>query len=114
MESNARHPHYVVTLTIAGSDPTAGAGIQADIKTMTALGCYAASAITAVTVQDTVNVQAIHAVPAEVVAAQVRAARTPVMAMIRAFRCTEMTFFQNSISNDICRFDIPYHSLPAL
>ena len=73
MESNARHPHYVVTLTIAGSDPTAGAGIQADIKTMAALGCYAASAITAVTVQDTVNVQAIHAVPAEVVAAQVRA-----------------------------------------
>ncbi|MGN0221519.1 MAG: thiamine phosphate synthase [Prevotella sp.] len=73
MESNAKQSHYVVTLTIAGSDPVAGAGIQADIKTMSALGCYAASAITAVTVQDTVNVHAVHPVPPDIVTAQIRA-----------------------------------------
>ena len=73
MESNAKQSRYVVTLTIAGSDPVAGAGIQADIKTMSALGCYAATAITAVTVQDTVNVHAVHPVPPDIVAAQIRA-----------------------------------------
>ena len=73
MESNAKQSRYVVTLTIAGSDPVAGAGIQADIKTMSALGYYAATAITAVTVQDTVNVHAVHPVPPDIVAAQIRA-----------------------------------------
>ena len=60
-------------LAIGGSDSGGGAGIQADIKTITALGGYAASAITAVTVQDTLGVHAIHAMPANLVAAQIRA-----------------------------------------
>ena len=64
---------YCTTLTIAGSDPSGGAGIQADIKTMSALGCYAASAITAITVQNTIGVTAVHAVPPEIVAGQIRA-----------------------------------------
>ena len=55
--------NYITTLTIAGSDSCGGAGIQADIKTMSALGCYAASVITAVTVQNTMGVSAVHAVP---------------------------------------------------
>ena len=59
-------------LAIAGSDSGGGAGVQADIKTITALGGYAMSAITAVTVQDTLGVSAIHAVPPEVIAAQIR------------------------------------------
>ena len=50
-----RHP---VILSIAGSDCSGGAGIQADIKTISALGGYAASAITAVTVQNTLGVRA--------------------------------------------------------
>ena len=58
-------------LVVAGSDSGGGAGIQADIKTATALGVYAATAITAVTVQDTLRVHAIHAVPASVVRAQI-------------------------------------------
>lgn len=58
-------------LTIAGSDCSGGAGIQADIKTISALGCYAASAITAITVQNTCGVKNIMPLPAHVIKAQV-------------------------------------------
>lgn len=59
-------------LIIAGSDSGGGAGIQADIKAVTALGGYAATAITALTAQDTVTVHAIHEVPADFIALQLR------------------------------------------
>jgi len=59
-------------LTIAGSDSGGGAGIQADLKTFAALGCYGMSAITALTAQNTVGVQAIHAVPAAFLKAQIQ------------------------------------------
>jgi hydroxymethylpyrimidine/phosphomethylpyrimidine kinase len=59
-------------LIVAGSDSGGGAGIQADIKTVTALGGYAATAITALTAQDTITVHAVHDVPAEFVAQQMR------------------------------------------
>ena len=65
--------HLGRVLTIAGSDSGGGAGVQADIKTVTALGGYAASAITAVTVQNTLGVTGVHPVPLEVIEAQVRA-----------------------------------------
>jgi hydroxymethylpyrimidine/phosphomethylpyrimidine kinase len=60
-------------LTIAGSDSGGGAGIQADLKTFAALGVYGASAVTAITAQNTTGVRLIHEVPADVVAAQVDA-----------------------------------------
>ena len=60
-------------LIIAGSDPSGGAGVQADIKTVTALGGYAATAITALTVQNTTGVSAVHAVPPATIAAQIAA-----------------------------------------
>jgi len=60
-------------LTVAGSDSGGGAGIQADIKTVTLLGGYAASVVTALTAQNTLGVSAIHGVPAEFVAAQLDA-----------------------------------------
>ena len=60
-------------LTITGSDPTAGSGIQADIKTITALGGYAVSAITSVTVQTTLGIQQFYDLPAHVVAGQMEA-----------------------------------------
>ncbi len=63
---------YITALTIAGSDCSGGAGIQADIKTFSALGCYAASVITAVTVQNTCGVTAVHPIPADIVEAQIR------------------------------------------
>lgn len=62
-----------VALTIAGSDSSGGAGIQADLKTFAALGVYGASAITALTAQNTRAVTAIHAVPADFVRAQIDA-----------------------------------------
>lgn len=60
-------------LIIAGSDSSGGAGIQADVKTVTCLGGYAMTAVTAVTVQNTLGVSAVHAIPPEIVTAQIRA-----------------------------------------
>jgi len=60
-------------LIIAGSDPSGGAGIQADIKTVTALGGYAATAITALTIQNTLGVTDVMPVPADFIAGQMQA-----------------------------------------
>jgi len=62
-----------VALTIAGSDSSGGAGIQADLKTFAALGVYGASVITALTAQNTQGVSGIHLVPPEFVTAQIDA-----------------------------------------
>ncbi len=62
-----------VALTIAGSDSSGGAGIQADLKTFAALGVYGASAITALTAQNTQGVAGIHPVPPEFVVEQIDA-----------------------------------------
>jgi hydroxymethylpyrimidine/phosphomethylpyrimidine kinase len=64
---------YNRVLTIAGSDSGGGAGIQADIKTISSMGCYAASAITAVTVQNTLGVLAVHPVPLDILEGQIDA-----------------------------------------
>lgn len=65
-----------IALTIAGSDSGGGAGIQADLKAMSALGVYGASIITAVTAQNTRAVTAVHGIPPEVIAAQIEAVLT--------------------------------------
>ena len=62
-----------VALTIAGSDSGGGAGIQADLKTFHAYGVFGTSAITAVTVQNTLGVKGYHAIPPDIVRAQIRA-----------------------------------------
>ena len=69
---------YHSVLTIAGSDCSGGAGIQADIKAISALGGYAASAITAITVQNTCGVTGIHPVPASYVKARIEAVMTDI------------------------------------
>ena len=80
----AQHPHSnqcvdsmdnppPVALTIAGSDSGGGAGIQADLKTFHAFGVFGCSALTAVTAQNTLEVAAVHAIPEEMVRAQIRA-----------------------------------------
>jgi hydroxymethylpyrimidine/phosphomethylpyrimidine kinase len=62
-----------VALTIAGSDSGAGAGIQADLKAMAALGVFATTAVTAITAQNTMTVAAVHQVPAAMVDQQIAA-----------------------------------------
>ncbi|WP_029695883.1 bifunctional hydroxymethylpyrimidine kinase/phosphomethylpyrimidine kinase [Comamonas badia] len=64
---------YVRVLSIAGSDSGGGAGIQADLKTFSALGCYGMTAVTAITAQNTRGVRAIHGVPPEILRAQIDA-----------------------------------------
>ena len=68
VKQNLRRPP--VALTIAGSDPSGGAGIQADLKTFSALGAYGTSVITALTAQNTQGVTGIHLVPADFVTQQ--------------------------------------------
>ena len=62
-----------VAMTIAGSDSSAGAGVQADLKTFAALGVFGTSAFSALTAQNTLGVRGVHAVPAEFLVAQVEA-----------------------------------------
>jgi len=62
-----------IAATIAGSDSSGGAGIQADLKTFAALGVYGASVVTALTAQNTCGVEGVHDVPAQFVAAQIDA-----------------------------------------
>jgi hydroxymethylpyrimidine/phosphomethylpyrimidine kinase len=64
---------YPRVLSIAGSDSGGGAGIQADLKTIAALGCYGMTAITALTAQNTTGVRSIHAVPLDMLAEQIDA-----------------------------------------
>ncbi|MDE6165469.1 MAG: bifunctional hydroxymethylpyrimidine kinase/phosphomethylpyrimidine kinase, partial [Muribaculaceae bacterium] len=91
---------YRRCLTIAGSDPSGGAGIQADLKTFSALGCYGMSAIVAVVDENTVGVTGVHPVPVGFVEGQIRSCLDDIGAdavkigmlhsaeLIEAVRCT--------------------------
>jgi len=78
MTAETQSQPYFKVLSIAGSDSGGGAGIQADLKTMSALGCYGMSVITALTAQNTVGVTGIHPVPPEFVAEQMDAVLTDI------------------------------------
>ena len=71
--SASRPARYARVLSIAGSDSGGGAGIQADLKTFSALGCYGMTAITAITAQNTQGVRAIHGIPPDMLRAQIDA-----------------------------------------
>ena len=70
--------HTPIAMTIAGSDSGGGAGIQADLKTFAAFEVYGASALTAVTAQNTLGVTAIHELPVDVIRAQIDAIATDI------------------------------------
>lgn len=82
---------YYPVLTIAGSDSSGGAGIQADIKTMSAIGCYAMSAITSLTAQNTTGVFMIEAVSPAMIEAQIDAVFSdiPPLAVKTGMLCDE-------------------------
>ncbi|MDE6120711.1 MAG: bifunctional hydroxymethylpyrimidine kinase/phosphomethylpyrimidine kinase [Muribaculaceae bacterium] len=67
-----KQQHYCRALTIAGSDPSGGAGLQADLKTFSALGCYGTTVVVAVVDENTVGVTGVHPVPVEFVKGQIR------------------------------------------
>lgn len=69
--NNNKKKEYARVLTIAGSDSGGGAGIQADLKTFSALGCYGMSAISALTAQNTVGVSGIHDIPTKFIIEQI-------------------------------------------
>jgi len=73
MNVAASHEHLGRVLVIAGSDSGGGAGVQADIKAVTALGGHAATAITAITAQNTLGVHGVFPIPLDVIEAQARA-----------------------------------------
>src|SRR5574343_1446360 len=70
--SSANPPSPPLVLVFAASDPSSGAGIQADLLTLASLGCHPLTALTAVTVQDTVGVQSVHPLSAELLEQQAR------------------------------------------
>ena len=72
-EKSASNPQLKKVLTIAGSDSGGGAGIQADIKSISANGCFAASAITAITAQNTLGVNAVEGLPISIIEGQIDA-----------------------------------------
>ncbi|OBZ75462.1 putative hydroxymethylpyrimidine/phosphomethylpyrimidine kinase 2 [Grifola frondosa] len=74
MALQGRHRDVVqrAVMSIAGTDPSGGAGIQADLKTFTALGCYGTAVVTALTAQNTTGVQAVHPAPPQFVEQQLR------------------------------------------
>ena len=71
--TNHTHPAPPIVLSIAGFDPSCGAGIAADLKTFAAHNCYGIAAITALTIQSTQGVKAVHATPAATLRAQIEA-----------------------------------------
>lgn len=72
MKPDTEKKTYRRVMTIAGSDPSGGAGVQADIKTISACGCFATSVIVAVVDENTVGVTGVHPIPAAFVAGQIR------------------------------------------
>lgn len=97
---------YNRVLTIAGSDSGGGAGIQADIKAISAMGCYAASAITAVTVQNTVGVQAVHPVPLDILEGQIDAVLSDIGADAVKIGMLHSAEVVNLVADKIKEYDV--------
>ena len=97
---------YNRVLTIAGSDSGGGAGIQADIKAISAMGCYAASAITAITVQNTMGVEAVHAVPLDILEGQIDAVLSDIGADAIKIGMLHSAEVVNLVADKIEKYDI--------
>jgi len=97
---------YPIVLTIAGSDSGGGAGIQADIKAISATGSYAASAITAITVQNTLGVEDIFPVPVNTLSAQIRCVLSDIGADAIKIGMLHSAEVVKAVAEEIDRFGI--------
>lgn len=97
---------YYKVLTIAGSDSGGGAGIQADIKAISANGCYAASAITAVTVQNTLGVSGVAAIPVDVIVGQIEAVLSDIGADCVKIGMLHSSEVVTAVADTLHRFDV--------
>lgn len=97
--------HHI--LTIAGSDSCGGAGIEADIKTISALGCYASVAITAVTAQNTLGVRSICKVTPGVVADQIAAVMDDLHPQAIKVGMVNDAETIRAIATTLCRYPLP-------
>lgn len=101
-------------LTIAGSDPSGGAGIQADIKAVTALGGYAASAVTALTVQNTTGVSRVDPVSADLLRAQIDAVLSDIGADAVKIGLLPNTAAVEVVASALRHLDVPIVLDPVL
>lgn len=99
---------YLRVLTIAGSDSGGGAGVQADLKTFAALGCYGMSAITALTAQNTCGVSAIHAAPVQMLAAQIDAVASDIGAHATKIGMLHSVPTVQTVAEAIARHRLPH------
>lgn len=94
-------------LIIAGSDSGGGAGIQADIKTVTMLGGHAMTAITAITAQNTLGVQAVHPVPTDIVLAQIESCLSDIGADVVKIGMIGSAKTAHAVADRLTYLDIP-------
>ncbi len=101
-------------LIIAGSDSSAGAGLQADLKTAQAFGVYAQTVVTAVTVQDTGGVRAVHLIPSEIVRAQIEAALGDIGADVLKIGMLGSGCIASAVADALNDIDLPLVLDPVL
>lgn len=98
---------YYSVLSIAGSDSGGGAGIQADLKTFSALGCFGTTAITAITVQNTLGVSGIHSIPPQTVYDQIKAVMNDIAPTAVKIGMVHNESLADAISSAIGPYQVP-------
>lgn len=98
--------HYHTALTIAGSDPSGGAGLQADLKTFAACGCYGASAVVAVVDENTVGVTGVHPIPVAFVTGQIRSVLDDIGADAIKIGMLHSSELIRGVKETLARYDI--------
>jgi hydroxymethylpyrimidine/phosphomethylpyrimidine kinase len=99
--------NYKRVLTIAGSDPSGGAGIQADLKTMSACGCYGTSAVTAIVDENTLGVYGVHPIPIPFVIGQIKSVLDDIGADAIKIGMLHSSELIRAVINILSEYDIP-------
>ena len=104
---NLTKKKYYRALTIAGSDPSGGAGLQADLKTFSALGCYGMSAVVAVVDENTVGVTGVHPIPVDFVRGQIKSCLDDIGADAVKIGMLHSSELILSVHDTLRNYDIP-------